>query len=91
MLIDYTRFELATEVNSATDSLESWEAVNSLQVGIVRHLETAVDLDQLREGDLSHIHVADEGQAGTDVGEVGGGDRAEVVAVEAKRAIERGE
>ena len=90
-MISYVLAELAIEVNSATDSRQSSEAVNTPQLSIVRHLKAAIDRVQLRKGDVSNIHIADEGQAGTDGGQVRRGDGVEVVAVEAERAIERAE
>lgn len=85
------RLEDTSEIKSTTDSLESREAADLGELGVVGKLEATTDSGQLRHRDVSQTIVADKGEGATDVGQVWCREAFEAVGVESERAVDGGE
>ena len=83
--------ERTSEVKSTANSLELGEAVDGVESGVVRNLESTADSGQLRQRNVTQLVVADESKGATDTGQVWRGHVLEGVSVEAERAVDGGQ
>lgn len=85
--IRYSLVELAVEVKSASNGLQSRETVDVLELAVVGDQKTTADGPELGEGDVGELAVGDKGKGVGDVSEVGRRNLREEVAVETQRSI----
>jgi hypothetical protein len=83
--------EISGEVKSTSNNLQALESIDNLQIGVVGNLVTTVDLLEFGERDAGQAWVVIEDKRLSSPSQVGAGEALEVVGVETKGAVDRGE